>query len=82
MRKQDWEPWAVTPLFSFYHPGLSPLFALLWAVAAGTSAFLLNGRLTLVVPQLCTSSLTDICMADGANGPADIRWVSVKELPD
>lgn len=71
----------MTLLFSFYHPWLFRLFVLLWAVAAGTSAFLLNGSLTPVVSQLGTSSLTDICMADGANGPADIHWVSVKEMP-
>lgn len=50
--------------------------------APGTSAFLLNGLLTLVVPQLYAISLTGISMADGANGPADRHWVSVKELPD
>lgn len=78
-RKQVWEPWSVTPLSSFYGPWLSQLFVLLWAIAAGTGAFLLNDILTLVFPQLSASSLTDICMADGANGLANIYWVSVKK---
>lgn len=67
---------------SFYCPWLSQLFVLLWAIAAGTGAFLLNGILTLVFPPLYAISLTDICMADGANGLANIYWVSVKKLPD
>lgn len=73
---------SVILLFSFYCPWLSQLFVLLWAIAAGTGAFLLNGILTLVFPPLYAISLTDICMADGANGLANIYWVSVKKLPD
>jgi hypothetical protein len=49
-------------------------------IAAG--AFLLNGILTPVFPQLYAISLTDICVADGANGLANIYWVNVKKLPD
>lgn len=74
-REQGWEPWSVKPLFSFYCPWLSQLFVLLWA-------FLLNSILTLIFPQLSAISLTDICMADGANGLANIYWVSVRKLPD
>ena len=81
-RKQDWEPWSATPLFSFYCLWLSQLFVLLWAIAAGTGAFLLSGILTPIFPQLYAVSLTDVCMADGANGLANIYRVAVKELPD
>lgn len=66
----------------FCCPWLSQLLALPWAIAPGTSAFLLNDILTLIFPQLGALSFTDICMADGANGLANIYWVSVKKLPD
>lgn len=71
-REQGWEPGSATPLFSFRHPWLSQLFAFLWTTVAGTSVFLLTGILTPAFPQLYVISLTDICMADGANGLANI----------